>query len=153
MPNASPKFLPPGRGERRAAIRRGLSVLLFALGMAWLFCAGCATPPALEYDGSHPLLAITRQGIRFGDEYVTPAQAVERLESRGIPKDATIHILLEDGYDDRRAPWVFQHNYLGRAGYRRTILVRPRRSEARTAGGDAPLRGANGHEGILQHGR
>lgn len=126
-------------------MRRPASAALgaFALGAA-LAVGGCAAPPPLEYDGAHPLLAITSRGIRFGDEYVTPAQAVDRLESHGIPKDATIHIQLEDGYDDRRAPWVFQHNYLGKAGYRRTILVRPRRSDARAAGDT---------ERTLQHGR
>ena len=49
-----------------------------------------------------------------------------------IPKDAVIHILVDRDFNNTRALWVFQHNYLNRAGYSRSILVHERTTEART---------------------
>lgn len=88
---------------------------------------GCTTAEtSLAYDGAHPLIRFSNTGIRFKDEYVTPSRAIELLEENQIPHDATIHILVDDDYTDRRATWVFQHNYLARAGYSRSVLVSKR---------------------------
>lgn len=84
----------------------------------------------LTYDAAHPLIRFSNKGILFGNRFVTPRQAVELLEKYEIPKDKTLHILIDEDYTDRRAPWVFQHNYLGHAGYRRTILVHARKAES-----------------------
>ena len=96
--------------------------------------SGCATAnvSTLEFDGAHPCVAITTNGIKFGDRLVMPQDVPGLLEKHHVPKDATIHILVEDDYTDRRAPWVFQHNILGKAGYRRTILVSKRKAESST---------------------
>lgn len=97
--------------------------------------AGCAGAPTgtLRYSEEHPLIRFTTTGLRFDGKPVTPAEAVRMLEERRIPKDATLHLLVEPDYKDDRAMWVFQHNYLGRAGYRRTILVKERRSDSDSA--------------------
>jgi hypothetical protein len=108
--------------------------LLRAAALAAALCtAGCASDDISEigYDGAHPMLKIDYDGrLTFMDEPVTPKEAVKRLEAHGIPKDATIHILVDERFGDARATWVFQHNYLGKAGYRRTILVHARKFDA-----------------------
>ena len=112
-----------------ARLVRGAACAAAAISLA----AGCASDGVAEigYDGAHPMIRIEGDGrLTFMDEPVTPKEAVKRLEAHGIPKSATIHILVDEDFADRRATWVFQHNYLGRAGYRRTILVHARRSEA-----------------------
>ncbi len=102
------------------------------LYMVLLSVTGCATPSReIRFDAAKPCVAITPNGIKFGERLVLPQEVPELLESHGVPKDATIHILLDDNYVDRRAPWVFQHNILGKAGYRRSILVSKRRAESR----------------------
>lgn len=107
----------------------------FALGCGLLACVlgtGCQTtdPEVLTYDAAHPLIRFSNRGMLFRERYVTPKEAVELLEEYEIPKDKTLHILIDEDYTDRRAPWVFQHNYLGKAGYRRTILVHARKAES-----------------------
>lgn len=108
---------------------------LIAIGLGLLACmlgTGCQTTPpeVLTYDAAHPLIRFSNKGMLFGERYVTPREAVELLEKYEIPKDKTLHILVDEDYTDRRAPWVFQHNYLGHAGYRRTILVHARKAES-----------------------
>jgi hypothetical protein len=113
------------------ALRR-LALPALALATA-LIIVGCRSDDVgeISYDGAHPMIKIDHDGrLSFMGKPVTPAEAVERLEAHGIPKDATIHVLVDDRFDDARATWVFQHNYLGRAGYRRSILVHARRSDA-----------------------
>lgn len=101
--------------------------------LACLFALGCKTEErSLEYDGAHPLIRFSQKGILFRDSFVTPAQAIELLEENHIPHDATIHILVDDDYTDRRATWVFQHNYLARAGYNRSVLVTKRVATSET---------------------
>ncbi len=103
------------------------------LYMVLLSCCGCATSSReIRFDAAEPCVAITPNGIKFGERLVLPKEVPGLLEAHGVPKDATIHILLDDNYIDRRAPWVFQHNILGKAGYRRSILVSKRRAESMT---------------------
>ena len=72
-----------------------------------------------------------------GGRPVVPAEVPERLEDLGVPKTDTVYILVEDGYDGtptgRRALWVFQHNYLNRAGYSKTMMIHPLISESGSA--------------------
>lgn len=108
-----------------------LALVAFGL-LSCLLGTGCQTTSSevLTYDAAHPLIRFSNRGILFHDRFVTPKEAVELLEKYEIPKDKTLHILIDEDYTDRRAPWVFQHNYLGRAGYRRTILVHARKAES-----------------------
>lgn len=100
-----------------------------------LLNTGCVTSTvAYEQDMSKPLISISPTGIKYKDELVTPEEAVKRLKGDNIPKDATIYVKLEGGYDNQRALWVFKNNYLSRAGYTRSAWVKERRTETGTAG-------------------
>ena len=103
------------------------------LYMCLLSC-GCTTvETSVAYDGAHPLIHFSKTGIRFREEYVTAERAVELLEENKVPHEATIHILVDDDFTDRRATWVFQHNYLARAGYNRSLLVSRRIAKSEVA--------------------
>ncbi|MCR5414170.1 MAG: AzlD domain-containing protein [Kiritimatiellae bacterium] len=104
------------------------------LYMVLVGCCGCSSIEA-EYrqDRAHPLLSVTPNGLKFMDDYVTPSEAVERLENAGIPKSDTIYVLIDDENADHRALWVFRQNYLSRAGYTRSAWVTPRRAESGSA--------------------
>lgn len=106
-----------------------------ALALAALAFAGCASAPdgTVRYSGAHPLIRFTKTGLRFDGRPVTPKEAVEMLEERQIPKDATIHLLVDEDYTNDRAMWVFQHNYLGKAGYRKTVQVHERKANGFSA--------------------
>ena len=98
-----------------------------------LLAFGCTTVESgVTYDGAHPLIHFSKSGIRFKDEYVTAERAVELLEKNKIPHEATIHILVDDDFNDDLTTWVFQHNYLARAGYNHSLVVSKRvaRSES-----------------------
>ena len=117
------------KGNPLASIIAGTALYMSLLG----FC-GCATSTvAYEQDISHPLLHVTRNGMKFMDEYVTPEEAVGRLEKGKVPKDVTIYVQVDEDFDDQRALWVFKNNYLSRAGYTRSAWVHRRRAESGSA--------------------
>lgn len=102
-----------------------------ALYMCLVSC-GCQTAPEpLVYDRAHPLIRFSKLGLQFRGEFVSAKKAVELLEKHRVPKDSVIYILVDPDYDyvNDRTMWVFQHNCLGKAGYRRTMLVHERRAE------------------------
>jgi hypothetical protein len=43
-----------------------------------------------------------------------------------VSKAKTLHIYVEPDFTDRRALWVFKHNYLTRYGYSKSVWVGPR---------------------------
>lgn len=106
-----------------------------ALYMVLLNCCGCASTSTVAYrqDMAHPLIRVTNEGLKFQESPATPEQVVARLEKLGVPKDDEVYVQVDEDYEDQRALWVFQHNYLNRAGYRRAILIHPRRSQSGTA--------------------
>lgn len=114
-------------------IWKGKAILSIIAGtvfyMAVIANAGCVTVNELEYDANKPLLRFTNKGIMFKEMAVTPAEAIELLEKNNVPKDKTLHILVDADYTDKRAPWVFQRNYLARNGWTRSILVHSRKWE------------------------
>ena len=60
-----------------------------ALYGALLFFTGCMTnESSLSYNSKKPLITFTNNGLKFQDEFVTPQEAVERLEKHKIPKNA-----------------------------------------------------------------
>lgn len=107
------------------------SIAVAALAASFI-AAGCASAPVgtLRYGDEHPLIRFTTTGLRFDGKPVTPKEAVELLELHQIPKDQTLHLLVDRDYTNDRAMWVFQHNYLGKAGYRRSVLVYERTSDS-----------------------
>lgn len=98
----------------------------FLLAAAMLaLAAGCmTTDETITYNYRNPLIRFTNNGLKFREEFVTPKRAMELLEKYRIPKDATIHLQIDDNYNDDRAIWVFQRNYLARAGYTKSVRVR-----------------------------
>ena len=104
-----------------------------ALYMLLVNCCGCVTSvDPLEFDRNHPCVAITPNGVKFQDELVYPQEVPKLLKKHGVPTDSTIYILLDKNYTNERAVWVFQHNILGKEGYRRTMLVSERRAKSGT---------------------
>ena len=99
-----------------------------ALYMALLSC-GCVSEPSdmLVSSVAHPIVRVTSQGIKFQDKPVTPDEAVKLLEKRGVPKDRTLHVLVDDDFDNQKILWVFKHNYLDRAGYTKSVWIHGRR--------------------------
>ena len=110
-----------------------------AVYMALLATCGCVSVPVehLESRASRPLVRVTNGGIRFQGRPVTPEEAVKELERNGVPKDQTLHVQVDDDFDDQRALWVFQHNYLHRAGYSKALMMIGAR---RAVSGDATLK-------------
>lgn len=101
-----------------------------ALYMCLLNC-GCRTVvDEVEYDDAHPLIRISSNGgLFFRDKPVRKPDEIPRLlKKHNVPKDATIYVLVDEGYDDERALWVFKHNYLTRAGYPRSVWIHERRA-------------------------
>ncbi|MBQ6136451.1 MAG: AzlD domain-containing protein [Kiritimatiellae bacterium] len=98
--------------------------------MCLLNC-GCRTVVnEVEYDIDHPLIRISADGsLYFKDSPVRdPNELAALLRKNNVPKDATIYILLDEGYNDQRALWVLRHNYLTRAGYPRSAWIHSRRA-------------------------
>ena len=85
----------------------------------------------ISFSYRNPLIRFTNNGLMFRDKYVTPKKAMELMEKHRIPKNATIHLLVDEDYRDERAMWVFQRNYLARAGYTKSVLIRNTKSEVK----------------------
>ena len=110
-----------------------------ALYSSLLFFAGCMTnESSLSYNSKKPLITFTNNGLKFQDEFVTPQEAVKRLEKHKIPKNETLHLLVEEDYTNKRATWVFQRNYLSRAGYTKSILVHATKAESTVSKNSKP---------------
>ena len=93
---------------------------------------GCMTnDETVSFSYRNPLIRFTNNGLMFRDKYVTPKKAMELMEKHRIPKNVTIHLLVDDDYRDERAMWVFQRNYLARAGYTKSVLIRNKKPEVR----------------------
>ena len=104
------------------------------------FLGGCTTSEeTISFNYRNPLIRFTNNGLMFREEYVTPKRAMELMEKYRIPKNATIHLLVDDDYVDNRATWVFQRNYLARAGYTKSVLIRNQKPEVRVLNDDEKL--------------
>ncbi len=104
------------------------------------FLGGCMTSEeTITFNYRNPLIRFTNNGLMFREEYVTPKRAMELMEKYRIPKNATIHLLVDDDYVDNRATWVFQRNYLARAGYTKSVLIRNQKPEVRVLNDDEKL--------------
>jgi hypothetical protein len=107
-------------------------IYIFVLALLVGFMSGCMTSEeTISFSYRDPLLRFTNNGLMFRDKYVTPKQAMELMEKHRIPKNVTIHLLVDDDYRDERAMWVFQRNYLARTGYTKSVLIRNMHPEVR----------------------
>ncbi|MBQ3672332.1 MAG: AzlD domain-containing protein [Kiritimatiellae bacterium] len=122
------------KGNPLSSILAGTAVYMMLLA-----ATGCAAVPVehLESKASRPLVRVTTRGIRFQGQPVAPDEVVKLLEKNGVPKDQTLHVLVDEDFDDARALWVFQHNYLNRGGYTKALMMVGAR---RTLSGDARLK-------------
>lgn len=102
------------------------------LALFALFMSGCMTSDeTISFSYRNPLIRFTNNGLMFRNEYVTPKKAMELMEKHRIPKNVTIHLLVDEDYRDERAMWVFQRNYLARAGYTKSVLIRNTKPEVK----------------------
>ena len=97
------------------------------ISLSWI--CGCIVPVESQpvSTTAHPPIRVTRNGIMFHDKYVVPDDVPKLLEKHGYSKTKTVHILVDDDYDDNRALWVLKHNYIDRAGYAKSVWVHARR--------------------------
>ena len=117
-------------------------LLALAAVLAALLSCGCAsTHSTIELDASHPSIRQSANGVLIGDVYVKPTEVAEVLDDFDIPRDRTIHILLDDDVKDLR-PARFLMACLAKAGYTRPVLVTKRHAEAVAVGKKKPARGA-----------
>ena len=114
--------------------RNPLVSILSGTALYMALVAGCASAPTgtLDFSAAKPLIRVSNNGMLFNGQFVDPKDVPALLERHRIPKDAVIHILIDRDYNNMRALWVFQHNYLNRAGYSRSMLVHERAAEAKT---------------------
>ena len=114
--------------------------LVSVVFLTFFFLGGCMTSEEkITFNYRNPLIRFTNNGLMFREEYVTPKRAMELMEKYRIPKNATIHLLVDDDYVDNRATWVFQRNYLARAGYTKSVLIRNQKPEVRVLNDDEKL--------------
>ena len=112
-----------------------------ALCAALLMCGCASTRSTIELDALHPSIRQSANGVLIGDAYVKPTEVAEVLDDFDIPRDRTIHILLDDDVKDLR-PARFLMACLARAGYTRPVLVTKRHAEAVSTGKKKPSAGA-----------
>lgn len=122
------------KGNPLASILAGTILYMTLVGLT-----GCASVPVETVHSSvaRPLVRVTRSGILYRGSPVLPEDVGKRLEKDGVPKNETLHILVDPDFDDRHALWVFRHNYLDRAGYNRAIEMH---GERRGVSGTSELR-------------
>jgi branched-subunit amino acid transport protein AzlD len=107
-----------------------------ALYMALLSLAGCMVPveAAPESSARNPPVRVGRSGIAFRGRHVVPDDVPRLLEKHGYSREKPLHILVDDDYDDKRALWVFKHNYIDRAGYTKSVWVHSQKGASGTVG-------------------
>ena len=104
-----------------------------ALCVALLACGCASTHSVIELDALHPSIRQTSNGVLIGDTYVKPTEVASYLDDIDVPRDRTIHILLDDDVRDLR-PARFLMACLAKAGYTRPVLVTKRHAEAVATG-------------------
>ena len=137
----SQKSSKAARPERRiSASRSGLAFLpACAAALLALMPCGCtSTRSTIELDALNPSIRQSANGVLIGDTYVRPEKVAEVLDDFDIPRDRTIHILLDDDVRDLR-PARFLMACLAKAGYTRPVLVTKRHAEAVSTGKKRPV--------------
>lgn len=97
---------------------------------AALTVCGCASRRAvIELDARHPAIRQTAHGTMIGDTVVRPEEVPEYLSDFAVPRDRTIHILLDNDVRDLRPARILMA-HIAKAGYTRPVLVTKRHAEA-----------------------
>ncbi len=101
--------------------------LVLIIGL--LLSGGCVEQRVVDIDSENPVFSISRLGVKFGNRFVDPSEAVEALEDAGIPKQQTIYIHIDSDALDMRVPSHLM-GVLAKAGYTRPMIVTKRHSES-----------------------
>lgn len=120
---------------------RRLVLLLAAFALA---STGCATRRDYFFDADHPSFKYSPKGLLVGREYVQPDLLIDILEDNDIPKDRTIHILVDAEGQKNLAPARMVLAYLAKHGYRQAVLVTEKHSTSESLKPD-PRRPQGGH--------
>lgn len=109
------------------------SIVVGTIVYMCLINCGCTTRQVCVLDGRDPDVRVSTQGVLFDDRFVQPTEVAEILEDNDIPRDRTIHILLDPDVKDLREA-RFLMACLARAGYKRPILVTKQHGESFSLG-------------------
>ena len=97
-----------------------------------LLNVGCESsgPSEIVLDASHPSIRYSTQGFLVGEQFVNPNKIPRILTDFGVPKDRTIHILVDESAERDLANARAFMKLLAYHGYRRSVLVTKRRAES-----------------------
>ena len=98
-----------------------------------LACGCSAVHREIWLDAERPSVRVSRQGILFGDTFVSPQDVPAILEDYDVPKTRTIHIRLDSDVRNL-GPARTLMGYLCRAGYNNPVLVTERHAESMNRG-------------------
>jgi len=95
-----------------------------------LINCGCSTTRTIELDAKNPALEVKTDGIYFEKERVEIKNVPGMLEDAGIPKDQTIHILVDGNVLKDLSEARTLMGYLAMEGYTRPVLVTKRHADS-----------------------
>ena len=113
------------------AFRSGLVSILAGTALYMFLVAGCASYGTIELDARRPEIRVSQAGVSFGKELVEPEKVPKILDSYDVPRDRTIHILVDGDLRDLSLARRVMSN-LAKSGYRRPVLVTERHADAYT---------------------
>lgn len=109
-------------------------------GTVFYMCAlscGCATRD-IDISNSSTELELHADGLRFRDKSVTPIEVVKMLKSEGVPRNRTIHVLVDGSVRDLSLGRRLLSS-LTKAGYTRSILVTKKHFSSKAVGQPKPV--------------
>ncbi len=112
-----------------APARRPLLRAAAALAAAALAAAGCASRPPVDVSPKGSAVRMTVRGPLVDGRRVDVRDVPGILEDSDVPFSRTIHIRVDKDVRDLRQARALM-NHLARAGYRSSVLVTERHSEA-----------------------
>lgn len=98
------------------------TVLYMALLSLFGGCVSVSSDELLS-KADRPIIKVTPRGIKFLDRFVEPDDVPRLLRKHNVSKTKTLHVYVDPDFSDRRALWVFKHNYLTRHGYSKSVWV------------------------------
>lgn len=119
----------PGSSSLAPARRPLLRAAAAVLAAAMLAAAGCASRPPVDVSPKGSAVRMTVRGPLVDGRRVDVRDVPEILEDSDVPFSRTIHIRVDKDVRDLRQARALM-NHLARAGYRSSVLVTERHSEA-----------------------
>ena len=117
--------------------RNSLLSIVIGTVLYMFLVSGCTTVREVQYGVDHPILELSRLGLKFDGRFVNPEEVPDLLEEYRIPHDATIHIGISPEVMGQLAPVRVFQAYLAKKGYRRSVMVTDMHGESsvRQSGG------------------